>query len=361
MLMKDKVKQLMELGYSKEIIMLSLGISDKDYCKYENQIALDKNTEKHKQSNRPTKLQLLRKRFHELYYADYSLHKAEEIQLSDEEIEKITGILDSVKTKIDELPKYSKFMQVAVVNGIMKDLEYVDDKTVPLDIAERLYNLFPNNKKMKLQDDNCVKKVDKKRSFYYNKFSETVNRIINKENDPQKLQELLERLKKLLAKNKEIVGFSFEGKIKTKLANMNKKVFDVDTPTETVIRIADSIWEEDYDEEKIQNLIERESQYFYERRKRFVEENAPNENFKRMQMPTEEGSRRQILKQISDLARNSKKEMIDIKRTYQRLLKINTNQSVTLNVIISNLIFNERFPKRSEHIKSNNGFWRKKT
>ena len=343
MLMKDKVKQLMELGYSKEIIMLSLGISDKDYCKYENQIALDKNTEKHKQSNRPTKLQLLRKRYYRAYDADYRTPQQEEPKLSEEEITKITEILDTVKPKIDALPKYSKNMQLAVVSTVIKELKYIDDKTVPLDIAERLYELFPDNRKLRLGEVSTIRKVDQKRSFYFNKFSETVNRMIDKEEDPKKLQELSERLKKLFAKNKETRNFSFESKIKARITNMNKTVFDADTPTETVIEIANSLWEENYDENKTQSLITQETLAFYERRKQFVEENASNENFKRMQMPTEEGSRRQIIKQITDFIRDSEKEITDADRIYQRLLRVGQNQSVVINIIISNLISNFRF------------------
>jgi len=348
--LKNKVKELMDLGYEKDVIKASLGMTDKAYDAIEKRILLEQRNEQEQPVIKRTKLDWLRERYEQLYTTEYGTPKPEIKELSEEEIEKLTETLNEVKREISRLPSFSALAKITSVNTLLKKLEYLDDKMLPLDIAEKLYRLLPSNRTLKIEDTTCVRKLERKRSFYHNKYAETINHIIERESDPKKLEELLERIKLFLAKSKELTASSFEAKIKHRLAEQKKKVFDVDTPTEVVREMAKSLFAEEYDAEKMQELIDQEAQDFYERRKQFVEETAPNETMKRLQMPSIEGSRRQIVKQISDWIRNNGKDMTDIVRTYHRLLQIHPNQSVVLGAIVDGLIASERYDDANEFL-----------
>ena len=257
----------MDLGYDKDVIKASLGITDKTYDAVEQRLLQEKNNENGRPVVKRTKLDLLRERYEQLYTTEYGTPKPEVKELSEEEIERMIEILNEVKKEISRIPNFSNLAKVTSINSLLKKLEYLDDKMLPLDIAEKLYRLLPSNRTLKIEDTTCVRKLERKRSFYHNKYAETINHIIERESNPKKLEELLERIKLFLAKSKELTASSFETKIKHRLAEQKKKVFDMDTPTEMVREMAKSLFAEEYDAEKMQELIDQEAQDFYERRK----------------------------------------------------------------------------------------------
>ena len=124
--LKNKVKELMELGYEKDVIKASLGMTDKAYDAIEQRILLEKSNEQEQPAIKRTKLDWLRERYEQIYTTEYGTPKPEVKELSEEEIKKMTEMLNDVKKEISRIPNFSSFARASPLRIISRYFIFSD-------------------------------------------------------------------------------------------------------------------------------------------------------------------------------------------------------------------------------------------
>lgn len=349
MTIKEKVRELIDLGYDDDVIVMTLGISIQDLNLTKKQ--MQNNI---KENKAKSNLQLLREIYNEIYCSKSSTKISKIVCLSNEQILEIQNILNEVETKMKILFTSSDSDQNKIIKFVIDKLSPLDYLYLPLDMAERAYKLFPKASRIrKIKNIKYREALSQKRSIYASNLSNTINNCISENNTIEGLTELLNKTNIFFpdkAYNSSSLP-SLQNSIKEKIKKIKNSQLDQLQDINDEIRdIVKLIVDRNANESKIEKLIEQEVQKYLNMRKNIIDNNKSFTYLEKNQ--TLENARRQINHKIKKLIEESK-TIIDVDDTYQRLVNLFGDIYVPSYTIINNLILNNRFEEASEFLKKN--------
>lgn len=347
MTIKEKAKQLIISGYDDDVISLVLGISRRDVEIIKKQ---------NESPKRKSKLQILRETYQSIYYDENNISRKDVIPLSKEKIEEINHFLDEIEHQIKNVQQrlYTKQNEMMT---LIKKLCFLDDLSLPLDIAERVYKLFPEKKKIyRIQDISYRQKLIERRNKYKTKYFASIEEYILEEDNIEVLNDLLEKIKKLFPDSQYTQGEAsvIQNKITKRMSYLKtnqNQLNQLQDVSNEVRKIAELIVGDEYDEEKIKEIILQESQVYLEKRNKYIKDSLASDSIKSLQLLTLERAKKQIYYQIGNLIKSGSNNIVNIEDSYQRLVNINDNWSVSLNIVIENLLVNKRFEEANNFVE----------
>ena len=247
MTIKEKAKQLITSGYDDDVIFLVLGISRRDVEIIKKQ---------NESPKRKSKLQILRETYQGIYYGENNISKKDVLPLSTAKIEEINNFLDEIEPQIKNVQQrlYTKRNEMM---DLIRKLGFLDDLSLSLDIAERVYKLFPEKKKIyKIQDISYRQKLIERRNKYKTKYFASIEEYMLEEDNIEVLNDLLEKIKKIFPDSQYTQGEAsvIQNKITKRISylktNQNQLNQLQDVSSE-VRKIAELIVGDEYNEEKI--------------------------------------------------------------------------------------------------------------
>ena len=347
MTIKEKAKQLITSGYDDDVIFLVLGISRRDVEIIKKQ---------NESPKRKSKLQILRETYQGIYYGENNISKKDVLPLSTAKIEEINNFLDEIEPQIKNVQQrlYTKRNEMM---DLIRKLGFLDDLSLSLDIAERVYKLFPEKKKIyKIQDISYRQKLIERRNKYKTKYFASIEEYMLEEDNIEVLNDLLEKIKKIFPDSQYTQGEAsvIQNKITKRISylktNQNQLNQLQDVSSE-VRKIAELIVGDEYNEEKIKEIILQESQVYLEKRNKYIKDSLASDSIKSLQLLTLERAKKQIYYQIGNLIKSGSNNIVNIEDSYQRLVNINHNWSVSLNIVIENLLVNKRFEEANSFVE----------
>ena len=184
MLIKDKVKDLINLGYDMDVIGEVLGISDTQVALIKNQIDNDSKENKIQKSREKSKLQILRKRYNAVYHTKNPASRGEGHVLTSEEISEISAHIDTIESRMQEIlnmtckDKNDIQRQRYKVSNMLKEFSDIDNIDLPIDLLQRVYSIFPTDKLYKVMDIHAKDGIERKQGHYIIKYANSFHILI---------------------------------------------------------------------------------------------------------------------------------------------------------------------------------------
>ena len=343
MLIRDKVENLIKLGYDDDIIAMTLGLSEEQLEISKRDIQLRKEAEARKPKPK-TKMQLLRERYNALYNTEKKEAKSEDKKTLDkEQREQVELIITTVERDMKELLDLPANEQVKAIRKIKNLLATIDAVLIPSDLAKRVYTALQTDKIFKIKDRNSITTLRRLVDRYKAKCLESYSNEIEEIDDIATLQGISKQLTDLYSSS-YITYSSLVSKINRKIQDIKVKNYkeQVNISDEVIEGLVALVVDPSIDLEQLKEQIKQNGLAYYERKKRMVEETAINRGMARLQTPTEEGSLRQVYYQMTDYIK-SNLHIKDADFLYQRLMSLGLSKTVVANAIVKNLMEKKRF------------------
>ena len=343
MLIRDKVENLIKLGYDDDIIAMTLGLSEEQLEISKRDIKQRKEAEAQKTKPK-TKMQLLRERYNALYNTEKKEAKSEDKKTLDkEQREQVELIITTVERDMKEVLTLPSNEQVKVIRKIKNLLATIDAVLIPSDLAKRIYTALQTDKIFKIKDRNSIATLRKLVDRYKAKCLESYSNEIEEIDDIATLQGISKQLTDLYSSS-YITYSSLVSKINRKIQDIKVKNYkeQVNISDEVIEGLVALVVDPSVDLEDLKEQIKQNGLAYYERKKRMVEETAINRGMARLQTPTEEGSLRQVYYQMTDYIK-SNLHIKDADFLYQRLMSLGLSKTVVANAIVKNLMEKKRF------------------
>ena len=343
MLIRDKVENLIKLGYDDDIIAMTLGLSEEQLEISKRDIQLRKEAEARKPKPK-TKMQLLRERYNALYNTEKKEAKSEDKKTLDkEQREQVELIITTVERDMKELLDLPANEQVKAIRKIKNLLATIDAVLIPSDLAKRIYTALQTDKIFKIKDRNSIATLRRLVDRYKAKCLESYSNEIEEIDDIATLQGISKQLTDLYSSS-YITYSSLVSKINRKIQDIKVKNYkeQVNISDEVIEGLVALVVDPSIDLEQLKEQIKQNGLAYYERKKRMVEETAINRGMARLQTPTEEGSLRQVYYQMTDYIK-SNLHIKDADFLYQRLMSLGLSKTVVANAIVKNLMEKKRF------------------
>lgn len=353
MLVKDKVENLIKLGYDDDVIAMALGLSDKQVEYTKRQLEQER---ARAATSRKTvsKLQLLRERYFKLYNANYGEPKVVQKSITEEQRKEIVRRLDEAEKLLSSFIKDSESTQKKKLSEIKDLYSYMDDLVLPTDLVRRAYSIFPEKFLYKIRDRYINAAMQRIIKSYKSKTLESINLEIASTNDLDGLIELSKKLREVSDMSYLAVS-SLRSKINNKIYDIKINAYkeQVDVPDDKIEELISSLMNPDVDIEIVKETMKRYSLEYYERKKKMVEETAINSNLARLQAPTIEGSIKQVEHQLLTTIKNPKIEIGNIDFLCQRLMAMGLSKGVVVHRIVDRLIQNKQFDEATSFVEKN--------
>ena len=127
----------------------------------------------------------MKKKYNNLFYADYSKKDENSLVLSDEENELINTTINNIENKITSMNSLEKTERRNIANSILLELKIIDDLTLNLSQSEKLYSLLHTTNMSNLS----IKRSDKIDSYIKRKQKNTAKRFAYAIDAKEMLQE----------------------------------------------------------------------------------------------------------------------------------------------------------------------------
>ena len=343
MLIRDKVENLIKLGYDDDIIAMTLGLSEEQLEISKRDIKQRKEAEARKPKPK-TKMQSLRERYNTLYNVQINDVKPQAKKAFDEEQRaRVELILGTVEREMKELLDLPANEQVKAIRKIKNLLATIDAVLVPSDLAKRVYTALQTDKIFKIKDRNSITTLRRLVDRYKAKCLESYSNEIEEIDDIATLQGISKQLTDLYSSS-YITYSSLVSKINRKIQDIKVKNYkeQVNISDEVIEGLVALVVDPSVDLEDLKEQIKQNGLAYYERKKKMVEETAINKGMAILQTPTEEGSLRQVYYQMTDYIK-SNLHIKDADFLYQRLMSLGLSKTVVANAIVKNLMEKKRF------------------
>lgn len=219
-----ELKQIYELiksGFDLESISFELGIPKEKLNNYINKYRSMNNTSNTIERKKLlSKINKLKKKYNNLFYADYSKKDENSLVLSDEENELINTTINNIENKITSMNSLEKTERRNIANSILLELKIIDDLTLNLSQSEKLYSLLHTTNMSNLS----IKRSDKIDSYIKRKQKNTAKRFAYaidatqiKTDDIDELKLLESKITKEMLQEDSILVSSVKSKIHSKI------------------------------------------------------------------------------------------------------------------------------------------------
>ena len=228
----------------------------------------------------------------------------------------------------------------------------MDKLELPYEIAKRAYELIPLNDSRRFKDANIFKKFKKLEEKYRTKYFSSIAEKIKNSNSVEELEKLMQDSRGL--EDTSYLGYSsIRSKIIAKENELKKEAYKkyLTIPEDVVNDIVSSLMNPNVDLDTINRKMDEAAKIYYEGRKKSVDNTAINKNIARIQMPTMEGSKKQVSHQIIDAIGEEGLFIDDMDFLYERLRDIGVDRGVACRAIKVNLMASERFNEAEEFVK----------
>ena len=351
----NKVNHLLKLGYDKDIILMTLGITDSQFENIKKEIQEKQETAQRAKASQPkakTKIQLLRERYYQLYNSEKKDEERvlEKNPLSDEEREEMSKKLDYVEEQLATISSKQTSEQNKIVKEILGIYSNLMDLNLPSDLAIRACIVL-KSKPSRLKDTRASGALRSMMSKYTNKYYEAISDEINQLNDVVALKDMSKKIR-VLYDSSYMVYSSLQGKIDRKISAIKMSQYKDQTKMldGVTTQLVDSLVDPSTSLESLKEQIKQNGQAFYESRKKMIEGATTNKFLKADRFPTMEGSIKQVEHQLIEKLK-SDYEIKDIDFLHHRLLELGIDRSVIIGVIVDNLLSRKRFDEAEGYIK----------
>ena len=360
MALKDRLKELKDLGFDDDVIIMTLGISKDEFNRLNGLLELErrriekrrnetiqKPQESERSSQRKSKLQLVRERYFRLYNTDNSIKVEKGPSLTRKEYERINSLLDGIKPDMDKLlnvetPGYSE-----ISKSVSRRLTEVRKRQLPLDLAEKAYLLFPSEANLKkVETAKTLPMLKKNKSLFKNDYIRLFDNIIVNEDSVEELEKILRRVNSVLGEDSaSSVISTIQTRIRMRIQTLRSTIVrdDLSTyTTEGLEKIASMMVGTDYDEEKVNELLAQEESAYLKKKEDEINNSSLKSGLKKSMMPRKEGIRNNINYFVGRIIREHR-TIGDAQEILERLVKMNGKEDVSLSIVLENLIANSRF------------------
>ena len=352
MSIKEDVESLIEHGYDEDVIMMSTGLTGGQLSFIKWQIEREKKNNSRPAVNQKSKLQVLREKYSEIYNSTLETEGNKPKALTQEQIKEITIRLDKVQKIVEDLRSDSSEGKLKLIHNIPTLYSYMDKLELPYEIAKRAYELIPLNDSRRFKDANIFKKFKKLEEKYRTKYFSSIAEKIKNSNSVEELEKLMQDSRGL--EDTSYLGYSsIRSKIIAKENELKKEAYKkyLTIPEDVVNDIVSSLMNPNVDLDTINRKMDEAAKIYYEGRKKSVDNTAINKNIARIQMPTMEGSKKQVSHQIIDAIGEEGLFIDDMDFLYERLRDIGVDRGVACRAIKVNLMASERFNEAEEFVK----------
>lgn len=331
---KEEIERLIKKGFDLELISFELDIPIEELKPIE--IELKSNS---------LKMQKLRERYNNAYFTKKQNDKNLNIKLEKKEENKIDKKILEIKTIAEDLEgkakSQSKTEASKKIDEILKLILQLKSKRLTLEQCESLYKIIESEEiQQKLNyfnDKNGNFKIKKSKKIINEKLLEFIDFAQNNTNDIEQLKTLNEKITIEIMQNNPIKASTIKNKIMNKIIKFKTKQIEkqqTDNVPKYIDDIVNNIINENFDKEKIDEIINKEAEKIYLNRK--------NKTFYASKNQEKEKNFIQIKTAISKNVRQYQIERPDIiiNRLYELCGEPKEN---SIGAVVQNLINSKRF------------------
>ena len=343
MSISENADHLIKMGYDKDVIATTLGISTEQLESIQKEI--EQGISKGFSTSRPkTKLQALRERYWSLYNTGYLETSTTSKTITAAQRTEVIKRLDAVEKIMSDFFQKSKEEQKSRFNELTEYYNYFEKKMLPTDLAGRTYELLQVDNLPKVKDFKTMKSMQALAKKYRSKYFSSISHEIELTEDLEELSALSGKLSKL-----SDIPYMQMSIARTKLAN---KIHSIKAKTNTQFNLSDesilsmisSLINPDIDIERLNEVIREKGIEYKERRDKIAQETGNSQSTSYgVQKMSLDVSIKQVKQQMLTLIKDKSIEIDDMDFLYQRLLALGFNEGAAARAIIDNLIQCERF------------------
>ncbi len=346
---KKQVKELSDMGFDDDIIMASLQLSQEEY---EDIKAANKKTV----SSKKSKLQFVRERYHALYNKESQAPIIKEKTISDEDRKIAEGIIEDIRAEFIDVEKLKTLNFSAINQRFLPKFEKIDRFDLPLDLIERLYTAFPENSTLysvRNRTGNVRSRIYNKRSEYQRNYINALSQKVDSTDDIEELETIFKKVYTNLDSVNYMTKSIIQSKVLRKLSQAKQKMYTSSNRiSEKCKKMAASVMSEEYDEDVINKEIDEEAKVQFESKKRELENNKQKGMAMSLRMPTIESTRNMVIHQITKVIREGG-HIYDPEEVLERITRLNNSRERAFDIVLSNLIANERFDEANAFVEKN--------